>query len=106
VQYDADLDTCQGGNEFEAVAKGTGGMVVGSLYGLLHDAAIGAGEGNGLKGAAVGTATGAVIGFVGGLYKPVNEERERVGNVCVPKATGCVAVCDVGRDVRSWWSKR
>ena len=78
AQYEADLEACRGGNEFEAVAKGAGGMLGGAFYGLLHGAAIGAGEGNGLKGAAVGTATGAVIGFVGGLYKPATEERERV----------------------------
>ena len=78
VKYDADLTTCRGGNEFEAVAKGAGGMVGGAFYGLLHGAAIGAGEGNGLKGAAIGTAAGAVIGFVGGLYNPATEEREQV----------------------------
>lgn len=77
-EYEAHLDECRGGNILTVAAKGAGGMVVGSLYGLFHGAVIGAWAGNGLKGAAVGTAAGAVAGFAGGLYKPVIEHSETV----------------------------
>lgn len=78
VQYEADLNACQGNDPFTAVAEGLGGMVAGSFKGLFYGAYAGAISGNTPKGAAVGTAAGAVFGFVSGLYKPVVEQRESV----------------------------
>jgi outer membrane lipoprotein SlyB len=78
VQYEADLNACQGDDPFIAIAEGFGGMVAGSFKGLFYGAYAGAIAGNSPKGAAVGTAAGAALGFVGGLYKPVVAQRESV----------------------------
>ena len=76
--YADDFAECQGGPASIMALNGLGGAMVGSAYGFVEGAWLGAVAGDSAEGAVIGTIVGGVVGLGVGAYNSVSEQDEEL----------------------------